>query len=109
MAKIDSYGIKLPLMADKNDPHYSKFKDIDKRIIKTVDNTTYFSIFGDHSIPKTGTSYFTVKIINSASRNIMIGIASKFTKGITNVYSHEDFIGFYLFGGGFIWEKSNQR
>jgi hypothetical protein len=88
MARIDSYGTKLPLFADKNDAHYCKFKEMDKRIIKAVDNTTYFSLFGDRPIPKTGTSYFTIKIINSASRNIMVGIGSKFTKGISNVYSH---------------------
>lgn len=39
----------------------------------------------------------------------MIGIGSKFTKGIHNVYSHPDFIGFYTYGECYVWEKSNQR
>jgi len=33
----------------------------------------------------------------------MIGIGSKFTKGVSNVYAHEDFIGFYIYGKGHVW------
>jgi len=39
----------------------------------------------------------------------MIGIGSKFTLELPNVYSHQDFIGFYILGQGYVWEKSNQR
>jgi hypothetical protein len=35
--------------------------------------------------------------------NIMIGVASKSLKGIPNSYSNSDFIGFYLYGSGYIW------
>jgi len=33
----------------------------------------------------------------------MIGLGSKFIKGIPNVYSHADFVGLYLYGQGYVW------
>lgn len=107
--KIKSYGHKMQFTPDKNDSHYCKFKELDRRITKTTDNTTYFSIYGETPIAKQGTSYFNMKIINTNSKNLLVGLGSKFTKGIPNVYSHDDFIGFYTYGEGYVWEKSNQR
>lgn len=103
------YGEKIVFIPDKNDNHYGKFNHIDKKIIKIADNTTYFSIYHEKPINKSGVSYFHTKINHCESKNIMIGIASKFTKGIPNVYSHEDFAGLYLYGKGHLWEKGNQR
>lgn len=82
---------------------------MDKKITKAIDNTTYFSLYGDVPFPKNENSYFNIKIGSTFSKNIMVGIGSKFTKGIPNVYSHQDFIGFYIYGDGYVWEKSNQR
>ena len=76
---------------------------------KALDDTSYFNLISETQIRKTGLSYFNVKILNSSSRNIIVGIGSKFIRGIQNAYTHPDFIGFYLFGEGYIWEKTNQR
>jgi hypothetical protein len=71
--------------------------------MKIADNTTYQNIYSIESVPKTGISYFNVKIIHSLAMNIMIGVGSKFLKGVPNSYSNTDFIGFYLYGSSYIW------
>lgn len=76
---------------------------------KLQDNTTYFNAISEVPINKTGISYFHLKIINSAQKNVIVGVGSKFLRGIQNAYTHPDFIGFYLYGEGYIWEKTNQR
>jgi hypothetical protein len=109
LEKLKLYGTKFHFASDRSDIHYGKFKEVDRRITKVGDNTTYFSLYADTPIPKNENSYFNVKLGSTLSRNIMIGLGSKFTKGIPNVYSHQDFIGFYLYEGGYVWEKGNQR
>ena len=74
-----------------------------------LDDTCYFNLISESQIHKTGVSYFHVKIVNSSSRNVIVGIGSKFIRGIPNAYTHPDFIGFYLYDQGYVWEKTNQR
>lgn len=109
LEKLKQYGSKIPFVCDKNDSHFGKFKELDKKVTKVNDNTTYYSIFSESALPKNGNSYFNIRLGSTLSKNVMVGIGSKFTKGITNVYSHQDFIGFYIYETAYIWEKGNQR
>jgi hypothetical protein len=76
---------------------------MEKKVTKAIDNTTYFSLFADTPLPKNENSYFNFKLGITFSKNIMVGVASKFTKGIPNVFSHQDFIGLYIYGDCYVW------
>lgn len=109
MQKMASEGSKLEFISDKTDPHFQKFLKKEKRITKIHDNNTYFNLVSEVPITKTGISYFHIKINETAQKNVIIGVGSKFVRGIQNAYTHPDFIGFYLYGDGYVWEKTNQR
>ena len=47
-----------------------------------VDDTTYFSLISEHQISKTGVSYFHAKVANTNHRNIIVGVGSKFIRGV---------------------------
>ena len=70
---------------------------------KIADNTAYYNLFGDSPLNKSGVSCFYVKVVSAAQKNVIIGVGSKFVRGIQNGYTHPDFIGFYLYGEGYIW------
>jgi hypothetical protein len=82
---------------------------VEQRVTKCQDNTSYFNIVGEVPVSKTGISYFHLKIVSSTQKNIIVGVGSKFIRGIQNAYTHPDFIGFYLYGEGYVWENTNQR
>lgn len=109
LERIKSEGDRLQFIPDKSDPHFPRFIKKDKKVTKINDNNTYFNLVSEIPIKKTGNSYFYVRMNETAQKNIIIGIGSKFIRGIPNAYTHPDFIGFYLYGQGYVWEKTNQR